>query len=97
MPLIRLNPDLRVINRSLRINKENIREPTAGLSFDLTNLAVKTLFAETGVLARCFLLAGKGEERNTYTVIVCLECRLQVGSCVRDVAIWFALAVALLM
>ena len=97
MPLIRLNPDLRVIYRSLRINKENIWEPTAGLCFDFTDLAVETLFAETGVLARCFLLPGKGEERSTYTVIVCLERRLQVGGCVRDVAIWFALAVALLM
>ena len=96
MPLIRLNPDLRVINRPLRINKENIGESTASLSFNLTDLAVETLFA--GEWRISFLFPGKRKEkRNTYAVVVCLKHRLQIGSCVRDVAIRFALAVALLL
>ena len=59
MPLIRLNPDLRVINRPLRINKENIWEPTASLSFDLTDLAVETLFAGHWSLSFILLVTWK--------------------------------------
>lgn len=70
MPLIRLNPDLRVINCPLRINKENIWEPTAGLCFDFADLPVETLFEVITILACChFLFESRGEEHlHRYSV-----------------------------
>ena len=63
MPLICLNPDLRIINRPLGINKENIWESTAGLSFDFADLAVETLFSKITLLpCRFFSLRIREEE-----------------------------------